>query len=256
MTSLGAWATPISNGNISSVRFSTSTLCTGTNPISQPSAADCTVEGSDSAILPNSRLYGLVEGRLGDRSGAATYELGISNSTPANVLNSNFNWVSGQDYNFSINFTPSTATLVFALGNAAPLTYVYPVNSRQVDALLIRTTSRIDGATATVQNLRLTQNGAQTDFGTARSQAAYQAPGYVDYLYLSGLDSATPWTLNGVANFAFNPFTGNQQSNLAFQIKLGDDNQPFVPSAPIPEPATFLAAASGLFALRFILKRR
>jgi hypothetical protein len=260
-------ATPIVVGNISSPRVSPSLACTGTNPTNQPSQADCTVEGSNDALLPPANLYAFAEGRIGNYSGTGTHELDITSTSGATNPNAQFAWVSNRDYQFSLAFNPSTNTLTYIMdtGRANPvtLTQTNMYNpARIIDAIFIRTTTLIAGSGVTINNLSIAENGGQFfSLGSAQSSAVYQSPnGAVDYLYISNINPNLSWELRGTARWVFDPVVvgTTPNSRIAFQIKLGNDNpnSPFVPTAGVPEPATYALIGAGIIAIAVASRRR
>jgi hypothetical protein len=224
----------------------------------QPSAADCTVEGGANSLLPNGRLAGLAEGRVANRATNGDYELDIQNN--GSVLSTGqLAWTSGANYNFSISYNATTQQVIYNLGGVTMTSNLGHSTARPITDLFLRTTATnsLVGASATLSNLSLLQDGATTSFGTAESSATSRATsGFVSYLWIGGL-SNSDFTLNGTATMVFPSFPGNRGSNLAFQIKMGSVN-PDSPDYPqsVPEPATVGTIGVALVAVGLLIKRR
>ncbi len=253
--------TPIVMGTISSVRYNGSQTCPGTAGVPQPSAADCQVEGSLDNLLPNARLYALAEGRLGNRGNGVTHELDITSFGGTVSPTADFVWLSGVGYQFSVSFNPATQGVEYkmGIGTAAErtLTQTFAYSpARMVDALFLRTTSLIEGASVTLSNLSIaTGGGAAQSLGGAQSSAPYQAPGYVQYLHIAGIDPGQSFTLYGTTTWIYGTVPSNANSRLAFQIKLGDDNPDALPSYDAPETGSFALLGSGLVGLVYLRRR-
>lgn len=173
---------------------------------------------SDAAFLalqPEAGVTCVAEGRIGDRAGAATFELDLGQSTAAPVTTAQYGWVSGQAEPFTLSYSNMTGVVTFQLGGR---TLTYSPASTFTD-LFIRTRASFAGTQVTVNSLVL-------DGCAIADQSDAPGPG-LDYLRLQGVNLMGGFTLTGVATMSWSGAPPTQ-SNLAFQIKFG------TPTPPLP----------------------
>lgn len=158
----------------------------------------------------------VAEGRIGDRGGAATFELDLGDDTGNPATTAQYNWQSAQAEPFTLVYDNTSNVATFSLGGR---TLIYsPGNSFQ--EFFVRT--RATEASTSVQVFDLVLNGVGV--GDASSAAG---PDGLDILAVSGVDLYEGFTLTGVAVLSWGA-TPPTQSRLAFQIKVG--NAPAVPA--------------------------
>jgi len=169
-------------------------------------------------LMPESELSFTAEGRIGDRGGAATFELDLGRLTSAPSQTAQHDWQSGLAESFSVSYDAMFNTVVFALGGDT-LTY-HP--DRFFNEVFVRTRAVQAGSTAVVQDLAL--EGLQVG---DISQAA--GPNATDVLRITGANLYDGFSLAGTAVLTW-VAPAPTQSQLAFQIKVGA-----VPVNPIDE---------------------
>jgi len=169
-------------------------------------------------LMPESELSFTGEGRIGDRSGAATFELDLGRTTTAPSQTAQHNWQSGIAEPFSLSYDAFTNRVTYTLGGVT-LTYQ---PDRFFNDVFVRTRATQGGSVAVVQDLVL-EGMAVGDV----SQAA--GPDATDVLRISGGSLYDGFSLTGTAVLAWQA-PAPTQSNLAFQIKVGA-----VPVNPIDE---------------------
>jgi hypothetical protein len=157
----------------------------------------------------------VAEGRIGDRGGAATFELDLGDNTGNPAATAQYPWLSGVAEPFTLTYDKVTNVVTFTLGGRI-LTYSPAVSFRE---FFVRT--RAVDASASVQVVDLVLNGQ----GVGDVSAA-TGPDDLDILAVSGVDIYQGFTLTGVAVLTWTG-TAPTQSRLAFQIKVG--NAPTVP---------------------------
>ncbi|MGC9505281.1 PEP-CTERM sorting domain-containing protein [Baaleninema sp.] len=192
------------------------------------------------------------ESRIGV-SGAADYEIDIHNSDWSVVPHQEYDWVNGQEVDFSLEFNGSS--LIYTVGDS--VTVSQDVTQNNFSELLIRTTARKNGSSAIVKNLSLADSMMSAALSET-SEFACTDPngcGYYDssqYLHITDITGA--FTLTGTSIFSWDENNAPTRSRLAYQVKLveGSGNPP---TSSVPEPTSILAL--GLTAgLAAQLKRR
>lgn len=186
----------------------------------------------------------VAEGRIGDRSGGATFELDVGSDTGGGFNTAQFNWVNNTSYAFSLNFDGTTAT--FNVGGTAVSYNAFSITD-EFDGLAIRT-SAYEGQSILFTGLDLdgTSIGSFSNVSTATGSDRD-----VVWLLLSDFgDLAGGFVLTGNVALAWtlNPDPNLNQSRLAFQIKGAD-----APVVPIPGAVWLFA--SGLIGLMVIRRR-
>lgn len=169
-------------------------------------------------LMPDPELSFTAEGRIGDRGGAATFELDLGRTTAAPAQTAQHNWQNGAAELFSVSYDPFLNTVTYSLGG---VTMTYQPD-RFFNEVFVRTRAVPGGSVATVQSLVL--DGAPVG---DISQAT--GPSATDVLRISGGDLYDGFTLTGTAVLSWQD-PAPAQSNLAFQVKVGA-----VPVNPIDE---------------------
>ena len=150
----------------------------------------------------------VAEGRIGDRGGAATFELDLGQSTAAPNTSAQYGWVSGQAEPFTITYSNVTGLVTFTLGGKT-LNYTTPFP--MFGDIFVRTRALEIDRSIIVQDLVL--NGQSVgDISNA------VGPG-LDILWISGASLLNGFTLTGTATLAWTG-AAPTQSRLAFQIKV------------------------------------
>jgi len=169
-------------------------------------------------LMPESELSFTGEGRIGDRGGAATFELDLGRTTAAPSQTAQYDWRTGVAEPFSLSYDAFTNRVTYTLGGVT-LTYQ---PDRFFNDVFVRTRATQGGSVAVVQDLVL-EGMAVGDV----SQAA--GPDATDVLRISGGSLYDGFSLTGTAVLTWQA-PAPTQSNLAFQIKVGA-----VPVNPIDE---------------------
>jgi hypothetical protein len=165
---------------------------------------------SDAAYLALAPVLSFVaEGRIGDRGGAATFELDLGKETAAPATSEQYNWQSGQSEPFTIAYEAASGLVRFTLGGH---TLQYIASGTLTDVFL-RTRAVNEGSSVTLGDLAL--DGLSVGDGSS-----CDAVSEVDYLRIEGGDLADGFVLTGTAVLQWTG-TAPTQSRLAFQIKVG-----------------------------------
>jgi hypothetical protein len=173
--------------------------------------------GTDAEMLSYIQTIAFVaEGRIGDRGGAATFELDLGADTGNPATTAQYGWQSGVAEPFTVSYNKITNVATFTLGGRV-LTYSPAVSFKE---FFVRT--RAVDANTSVQVYALVLNGVSVG-----DLSAATGPDDLDILAVSGVDLYQGFTLTGVAVLTWTG-TPPTQSRLAFQIKVG--NAPTVPS--------------------------
>jgi len=197
------------------MRFATAaavaaTLCL---MLASPAGAEITAThlDSDSELLEylSDTLF-VSEGRIGDRGGAATFELDLGDDTGAPAATEQYDWQNGAAEPFSVNYDHETGTVTFTLGGKV-LHFV--TGFADFDALFIRGRAVDDGSSVSVDNIQI--NGEIIDDAV---MAAGSGNG-LDILLIYGVYLMDGFNLSGTATMNW---TGDPpaQSRLAFQVKV------------------------------------
>jgi hypothetical protein len=160
-------------------------------------------------IMPDPELAFTSEGRIGDRTGVATFELDIGRTTAAPSQTAQYGWQSGVSEPFEVSYDAGTNTATFSLGGVT-LTYE---PDRYFNEVFVRTRATEAGSDAWVGDLVLE--------GVTVGDVS-QAVGVngTDILRVSGATLSDGFTLTGVAVLTWSDPVPTQ-SRLAFQIKVG-----------------------------------
>jgi hypothetical protein len=153
----------------------------------------------------------VAEGRIGDRGGAATFELDLGQSTAAPAVTAQHDWQSGVAYPFTLSYDIFTSTATFTLGGNT-LTYVSTYNV--FDAIFIRTRAIPPATFVGVYDLVLDGipvPGASVETG----------PDGLKIMQIYGAPLQDGFTLTGTAKMSWGS-TLPVNSQLAFQIKVAN----------------------------------
>ncbi|MEC4818835.1 MAG: choice-of-anchor W domain-containing protein [Scytonema sp. PMC 1069.18] len=176
----------------------------------------------------------VAEGRIGDRSGAGTYELSINNASGTPVEERQFNWLPNTLVDFSLEYTGNEVT--YTVGDR---TLTSTALTGSISDIFLRTYAQKDGLTSPdnqnnfvqLSNIQLYENGSnvgQTITSLASSGTATNSD--TDYIQLSNISSG--FKLTGQTLFNWEG-TAPTFSNLAYQIKVGNTTP-----KSVPEPGT------------------
>jgi hypothetical protein len=163
----------------------------------------------------------VAEGRIGDRGGAATFELDLGQDTGAPDVQENYDWSSGVTEPFSLTYDSGSNTVTFSLGGRT-LQYQPLVG---FEDMFIRCRAVDANTQVSVDNLFL-------DGCPVADQASADGNGSgLDILALTGIQLDQGFTLTGNATLTWTG-TAPSQSRLAFQIKVGNTPQVGIESRP------------------------
>lgn len=163
-------------------------------------------------------IAAVAEGRIGDRGGAATFELDLGDDTGNPSSTAQHVWQSGLAEPFTLAYDPGTNVMSFTLGGKT-LTYSPGLSFREI---FVRTRAVDDGTGVEVYDLFI-------DGEAVGDVSATTGVGGLDILAISGIDIYQGFTMTGTAALTW---TGTPPTNsrLAFQIKIGD-----APTVPVDE---------------------
>ena len=151
----------------------------------------------------------VAEGRIGDRGGAATFELDLGHDTSNPATTAQYAWQSGRLEPFTLSYNNVTGVITFTLGGVS-LYYTTPFN--QVGDIFVRTRAIDAGKSVSVYDLVLDGQSV------GDASVANGADG-LDILWISGGTLVDGFTLTGTAVLSWTG-TAPTQSRLAFQIKV------------------------------------
>ncbi|AFY54178.1 PEP-CTERM putative exosortase interaction domain-containing protein [Rivularia sp. PCC 7116] len=163
----------------------------------------------------------VAEGRIGDRAAQAQKELKINGDVVEGAkvaTETNFGWVNGEEYDFSLVYNGSTVDYV--LGGIPLSTQKF---SGAVNSIFFRTSA---GANTTTSLTNLVFNGDAIGNLTSSDSSSSD----IDYLQLN--DISSPFTITGKASISWEG-TAPRGSLNAFQIKVGNS-----PATSVPEPGS------------------
>ena len=160
--------------------------------------------------LLNDTLF-VSEGRIGDRGGAATFEVDLGGDTGAPATTGQYNWQSGVPVNWSLSFNSGTNLCTFVLDTVV-LQYVTPLSG--FTDLFVRTRAVNANSQIVVDNMVL------DGVGVGDASSANGNTSGLDILWISGGTLSDGYTLTGRVTMTWTG-TAPTQSRLAFQIKTG-----------------------------------
>ena len=149
------------------------------------------------------------EGRIGDRGGAATFELDLGQDTGAPATTANYDWQSGVAEPFTLSYDHLTGQVTFSLGGI-DLHYTTPYFD--FDQIFVRSRAVNEGTSILVDDLVV-------DGETVGDQSSAVGNG-LDILWIKGTNLNNGFVLTGTATLAWTG-TPPTQSRLAFQVKIG-----------------------------------
>jgi hypothetical protein len=149
------------------------------------------------------------EGRIGDRGGAATFELGIGQSTGAPAQTAQYDWQNGVPEPFTLVYDDADSLVTFSLGGEV---LAYHTLYRDFDAIFVRTRAVDEGASMVVNDIVL--NGEAVN-----DQSSTAGPNGLDILLIYGVPIEEGFALEGIATLSWTG-TPPSQSRLAFQVKV------------------------------------
>lgn len=165
-------------------------------------------DGELSAILPTPVFA--AEGRIGDRGGASTFEMGIGASTASPSMTGEYAWTSGEEEPFELTYHVETGLVTFILG-AKALTY-RPAGT--FTEIFVRGRASKKDSEVEVEDLVL--DGV--DVGD-EVEASGDETG-IDILRIRGGTLNDGFRLTGKVTLSWETPTPNH-SQLAFEIRVG-----------------------------------
>jgi hypothetical protein len=153
----------------------------------------------------------VAEGRIGDRGGAATFEVDLGGDTGAPATTAQYNWQSGTPVNWAVTYNHVTNLITFTVDTVV-LQYTSPLAG--FTDLFVRTRAVNANSDILVDNLVL--DGVSV--GDA-SSANGNLDG-LDILWIIGGTLSDGFTLTGRVTMTW-AGTAPTQSRLAFQVKVG-----------------------------------
>ncbi|MBE9213737.1 PEP-CTERM sorting domain-containing protein [Plectonema cf. radiosum LEGE 06105] len=175
----------------------------------------------------------VAEGRIGDRGGAATYELSINDDVVKGaraVTEEQFNWENGKEYEFSLEYDGNMVNYILGGETLSTSNFSSPINS-----IFFRTSAGKNTATS-LTNLMF-NGGAIGSLSSSLNDSRD-----IDYLQIK--DISSPFIITGKASMVWQGIAPKNSLN-AFQIKVGNS-----PKAKVPEPVTigaiFVTGMAGL----------
>ena len=176
------------------------------------------------------------EGRIGNTvTGGGTHELDLGQSTASPATTRDYPWGQGSAIPFTVTYAPTgvgTGTVTFD-NNGASLTYNASWADGTNDSIFIRARSAKSGSVMNVRDLEI-QTSELGGFVPVDSPAGTGDPDGVgatfaqgkNSLQIFGIDLQQGFTLKGTSRWTWT--TAPSQSQLAFQVKVGDFLQPKV----------------------------
>ncbi len=153
----------------------------------------------------------VAEGRIGDRGGAATFEIDLGGDTGAPATSAQYDWPNGTAVSWTLTYNSVSNLIAFTV-DGVPLTYTSPLAG--FTDLFVRTRAVNANSSIVVDNLVL-DSASAGDASTADGNASG-----LDILWISGGVLTDGFTLTGHATMSWTG-TAPTQSRLAFQIKVG-----------------------------------
>jgi hypothetical protein len=189
------------------------------------------------------------EGRIGNRQTNGTFEADIGPSTASPAQTAQRVMTSGQAFDFSLTYNPTTSLASFYVQDAVPATLQYtvlpPLDGFATDALFLRVRA-VDTANDTVLLSNLVLDGVSI---SNLSAGLNTGNGDLGIFRLMGSELLDGFTLTGQATMTWGTGGGlPQNSQLAFQIKGVD-------LTPVPLPAGAWLFGSGVVALAGLARR-
>ena len=152
----------------------------------------------------------VAEGRIGDRGGAATFELDLGQDTGAPATTAQCNWVSGQLEPWSVIYDSGINQIQFNLGGKS-LIYTPGPNMEEI---FVRVRATKGESSITVDNMVL-----DGEFVFEQSSTTGPSPG-LDIVRIQGGVLADGFVFTGDARLTWGSILP-ANSHLAFQLKIG-----------------------------------
>jgi len=163
-------------------------------------------------VFPDAKNAFVAEGRIGDRSGGATFEAGLGETAAAAAASGQHDWQRGVREPFTLAYSKDRNLVVFALGNNT-LTFA-PEKGADMTDIIIRAQALDAKASVGVADLIIGSRGVPD------SSMAFGANG-LDILWIRGASLQDGFLMTGFATLSWQG-TAPSQSKLAFQIKVGE----------------------------------
>jgi len=172
----------------------------------------------------------VAEGRIGDRGGAATFEIDVGYTTGSPAVTAQYAWVSGTAESFTLSFNAATKLVTWTIG-ATSVSFTYsesghiPIST--LNAIIVRARSDATGQSMLVTDLVLNGQPVGDQVSAVGAYPGTNAPANtpndgLDLLYIGNVAFISGgFTLTGTATMTWGA-TVPTQSRLAFQIKVGD----------------------------------
>jgi hypothetical protein len=151
----------------------------------------------------------VAEGRIGDRGGAATFELDLGQDTAAPYTTAQYDWQSGTVEPFTLTYDAGTSLVTFTLGG---VTLQYTTSWFDFDQVFVRTRAVNEGSSVAVSDIVIDGESVMD-----QSQAIGNGS---DILWIRGAMLDNGFTLAGNAVLSWTG-AAPTQSRLAFQVKIG-----------------------------------
>ena len=146
-------------------------------------------------------------GRIGDRGGAAEFELSLGPNMATPFTTAGLDWISDTAYPFSLAFEPVTRVSTFTLGGQV-LHFTSPFTA--FDSIFIRTFAQPSGDFVGVYNLVL--NGSPVP-----GESVELGPDGLKIMQIYGMSFGTGFTLDGTVKMKWGT-TAPTGDGLSFQI--------------------------------------
>jgi hypothetical protein len=159
------------------------------------------------ALLSDTLFVG--EGRIGDGSGAATFEADLGGDTGNPATTAQYDWPNGTAVPWSLTFDHTTNLITFVV-DGVTLTYTTPLGG--VTGIFVRARAVNVGSDILVDDLVLDSE--------TLGDVSYAAGNGLDILWISGATLNDGFAITGKTTMSW---TGARptQSRLGFQIKVG-----------------------------------
>lgn len=237
-------ATPYVRGVISS--SNSLVTCPGSG---NQTAADCTVEYGNNALMPIDDFAFILQASAGNRSNSGTDELVVYDFSGSGITTygaGDLAWQNGTAYNFSVSYVAPTRRLTYTV-NGVTSTFTIGA-SMPISDMFLKTVATTSGSTMKIGNL--TVDGVSLTGAQSLAQQAITNQ-RVQYLWISGLENS--YTLSGKLTMTWT--NGNAPSNTDVLTYMKFGQATGAPPEPVPEPATMAMLGAGLAAIGWARRR-
>lgn len=152
----------------------------------------------------------VAEGRIGDGSGAATFEIDLGASTGAPDATAQYEWPNGTPVPWTLTYNGTTNLVTFTV-NGVALQYTPPLSG--FTEIFVRTRA-VNAGTGIVVNGLTVDGEVVSDVSQALGSSG------LDILWIHGGSVSDGFTLTGQTTMSW-AGARPSQSQLAFQIKVG-----------------------------------